>query len=62
VAATSSAGQAPSSWIMTQNRLVRCEVILGVICRVSFEGNGLGGGTEIRSDFFGLTLVLRSGR
>jgi hypothetical protein len=29
---------------MTQNSLVGCEVVLGVICRVPFifEGNGLG--------------------
>jgi len=29
---------------MTQNRLVDCEVVLGVICRVPFilEGNELG--------------------
>lgn len=43
---------------MTQNRLVGCEVVLGVICRVPFifEGTGSASGADVRSDFFVLTF------
>jgi hypothetical protein len=42
---------------MTQNRLVGCEAVLGVICRVLFlKATGSAGGAEIRSDFFGSTF------
>jgi hypothetical protein len=38
--------------------LVDCEVVLGVICRVTliFEATGWASGADIRSDFFGLTF------
>jgi hypothetical protein len=46
---------------MTQNNLVGCEVILGVICHVPFEGQRVAG-ADSRSDFFHFTFGPRSGR
>jgi hypothetical protein len=41
---------------MTQNRLVGCEVVPGVICRVFFKATGSTSGADIRGDFFGWTF------